>query len=235
MIAGGAFTAVGGATRYGLAAIDAATGVPQLWAINDTIYNHGSNAAILSLDADDNAIYGTGYVYGSSVDGNLEGSFSADPDTGVINWIQNCHGDHYSVWSSGSTVYNVSHAHYCTPVGGFFQSDPWSTNMRFATAFSAAATGTNGRDEYAGGTYYNFEGTPSPTMYNWFPDFSTGSSPGSRRPAGRSPATATTSSSVASSHASTTSPNRDSCGSRFQAPASSPIPLVSLAPTSYRP
>ena len=151
------------------------TGVPKTWAINNVIYNHGNNAAILSLDADANAIYGTGYVFGSVSDGNLEGTFSADPTTGAVNWIENCHGDHYSVYSSGAAVYTASHAHYCTPVGGFPQSDPWSTNMRYALAVSPQATGTNGRDEYAGGTYYNFEGTPSPTMYNWFPDFQSGS------------------------------------------------------------
>ncbi len=174
VIAGGAFSVVGGEPRRGLVALDPVTGVPMTWGANNPIYNSGTRAAILSLDVEGDAVYGTGYVFGNVSDGNLEGSFSADADTGEINWIQNCHGDHYGVWSSGTAVYHVSHAHYCTPVGGFFQSDPWEINMRHSTAFSIDATGTNGRDEFAGGTYYNFEGTPSPTMYNWFPNWSAG-------------------------------------------------------------
>jgi PKD repeat protein len=169
VIAGGAFQNVGGQPAYGLAAIDAGTGALQPWAAGGVVRDAGTQAAILSLSTDGTAIYGTGYVFGSG--GNLEGAFSADPNSGTLNWIEDCHGDTYGVFSSGSAVYSVSHAHYCGNIGGYPQSDPWSTNARHALAFTPAATGTIGHDPLG---YYDFFGNPSPSLMNWFPDLVTG-------------------------------------------------------------
>jgi PKD repeat protein len=169
VIVGGAFQNINGQPAYGLAAVDAATGALQDWAANQTVRNAGTSAAILSLTTDGSAIYGTGYVFGSG--GNLEGAFSADPTTGAINWVEDCHGDTYGVYANDAAVYTVSHAHYCGNVGGFPQTDPWSTNMRFAIAFSKDATGTITRDPLG---YFNWEGKPSPSIINWFPELKPG-------------------------------------------------------------
>ncbi len=175
LIVGGGFQNVNGAIADGLAALDATTGTLLPWAANRIVTDGGlTAAAILSLRTDGKAIYGTGYVFGNVNDGNLEGTFSADPNTGTLNWIEDCHGDTYDSYSDGSTVYTVSHAHYCGAIGGFPQSDPWTTNMKHAVAFTAAATGTLSHDIYAGGTYFDWQGTASPTMLNWFPDVTVG-------------------------------------------------------------
>jgi hypothetical protein len=179
IIAGGAFQNVAGRPAYGLAALDA-TGALKSWAAGAKVRDAGKNAAILSLTSDGASIYGSGYVFGSG--GNLEGAFSANPDTGAINWIEDCHGDTYSVYASQFAFYSVSHAHYCGNVGGFPQSDPWSVNSRHAIAFTRAATGTVGTDPF-GGAYFNWGGNPSPSIMNWFPDMTTGTFTGQNQAA----------------------------------------------------
>ncbi len=173
VILGGAFQNVGGAPAYGLAAVDDTSGALLPWnATTDptsAVLDAGTQAAIESLTTDGTAIYGTGYVYGSG--GNLEGTFSADPATGNINWIEDCHGDTYGAYVTGGVVYTVSHAHYCGNIGGFPQSNPWSINQRHALAFTTNATGTIGHDPLG---YHDWYGSKSPSLINWFPDFYTG-------------------------------------------------------------
>ena len=63
----------------------------------------------------------------------------------------------------------VSHAHNCSTIGGFFQSDPWSINMRHALAFTTNPTGTNtGPDDYG----WDYNGVPSSKLLQWYPDVS---------------------------------------------------------------
>ncbi len=174
VIAGGSFTIANGRPAYGLAAFGAFDGRTRPWAAGSQVRDAGPNAAITSLTTDGKAVYGTGYVYSPSGAGNLEGTFSASPDSGVLNWVEDCHGDTYGAYSDGSTVYTVSHAHYCTPVGGFPQPPVGSANMRHALAFTAAAAGTMGHDEYAGPKYHDWFGTRSPALVNWFPALAQG-------------------------------------------------------------
>src|SRR5690606_27669107 len=97
VVLGGDFTALNGSNRpgYGLGAVDATTGASLPWNSNTVIRNGGVNAAIFSLDSDSESVYGTGYVFGSG--GNLEGTFRADWASGDLVWVEDCHGDHYSV------------------------------------------------------------------------------------------------------------------------------------------
>jgi hypothetical protein len=171
VIVGGAFQNINAGSAYGLAAVDATSGALLPWTANTVVRDAGTNAAINSLSTDGTAIYGTGYVFGTG--GNLEGTFSADPESGNINWIQDCHGDHYGAFSANGIVYTVSHAHYCSPVGGYPQTDAnWNINEHHATAFTADAKGTLGHNVYGG--YTDWYGTAAPAMYNWFPDFTVG-------------------------------------------------------------
>lgn len=169
IIAGGSFANVNGAPAYGMAAIDPTTAALLPWAATNSIRDAGTNSAILSLTTDGTAIYGSGYRFGTG--GNLEGSFKASPSNGAIQWIEDCHGDTYDTAASGGVVYTVSHAHFCGNIGGFWQSDPWSTNMRHAVAFTDTATGTIEHDKLG---YFDWFGFSSPSLYNWFPDLATG-------------------------------------------------------------
>ncbi|WP_231920382.1 PKD domain-containing protein [Microlunatus soli] len=181
IIVGGRFGKVNGTDQRGLAALDSSTGTTLPWAAPDTIKNGSSTgpnagkAGIYSLSTDGTSVFGTGWGFADVNTGNLEGAFSAKPDSGEINWVEACHGDTYGVFSDSATVYTLSHAHYCGTVGGFPQSEPdWGVNMRHAIAFTAEPTGTLSHDPYAGGTYKDWYGTPGPSMINWFPDFYTG-------------------------------------------------------------
>ena len=80
----------------------------------------------------------------------------------------------------GQAVYTVSHAHDCTQIGGFFQSDPWSINMRHALAFTTEQTGMNkGIDNYG----WDYRGVPSSTLLHWYPALAIGSSTGQNQAA----------------------------------------------------
>ena len=70
--------------------------------------SQAGKAGIWELEADANAIYGTGWVYANKTIGNLEGLFSAEPGNGAIRWIADCHGDHYGVYSDGTNVYSTA-------------------------------------------------------------------------------------------------------------------------------
>ena len=171
VVTGGAFLNLNGAAVYGTAAVDAATGALGTWKANSLIRNYGDQAAILALSTDGTAIYGNGYVYGDT--GNLEGAFSANPADGSINWVEDCHGDSYGTYAPSNAtdaVYVVSHAHYCGNVGGHPQTNPWT--------FQRGMAFTKQRHRHAehrsGDGYYNFAGTPSPSIVSWFPQLAAG-------------------------------------------------------------
>jgi hypothetical protein len=169
LILGGAFKNAGGVPSYGMAAVDATSGAHLSWAANQTVRDAGTEAAIEKLITDGTAIYGVGYAAGPG--GNLEGAFSADPATGNINWIEDCHGDSYSAYAVNDIVYTVSHAHYCGNIGGFPQTGPWT--YHHALAFTRQATGLIGHDPFTP-TYKDWYGWTSPSLINWFPDLTDG-------------------------------------------------------------
>jgi hypothetical protein len=184
IILGGRFSQVNGNTEMrGTAAIDRETGaVDTEWALPQTVKNgrgSGNNAGkagIFALAADDNAVYGTGWVFADVTTGNLEGTFAAEADTGEVRWISDCLGDHYGVYSTGKTVYTTSHTHACSTVG--LHPEQNRRSYRYVEAYTADARGTLGRNPHAGGTYQNWEGTPGPSAYVWYPDFLVGTASG---------------------------------------------------------
>ena len=136
----------------------------------------GTQAAILSLATDATNVYGTGYVFGSG--GNLEGSFSTNWSDGKIKWLEDCHGDSYSVFPGPQAVYVASHSHSCANIPGEGSTGRGFPNMpsgsaQRAIAFSRAATGTVTTNRE--GNYHNFAGNPAPSLLNFFPQMSQGS------------------------------------------------------------
>ncbi|WP_271176070.1 PKD domain-containing protein [Leifsonia poae] len=167
---GGRFQHVNGANNaYGLAMYDGTSGAFTPFGANSVVRDAGTQAGITALVATADSVYGSGYVFGAG--GNLEGSFRADANTGNLIWMEDCHGDTYSIFPMNSALYAAGHPHYCGNVGGFPQTNPWT--YHHTIAFSNAATGTltNNGD----GAYANFTGQPAPTLLNWYPQYVTGS------------------------------------------------------------
>jgi|GEM_PF-237165 len=171
IVLGGRFDTLNGVQALGLGSVKASDASVLPWTVNQTVHDWGPKAAITTLYTTNDRIYGAGYDFGSGNAGFLEGIFSVDPNSGNIIWIEDCHGDTYSVFAAGDVVYQAGHAHYCGNIGGFPQTSPTWT-FHHTTAFSKAATGVMTPDIYG---YTNFAGIPSPTLLNWFPQYVTGS------------------------------------------------------------
>ncbi len=176
VIVGGQFTTLNGVAAPGLGALDPVTGATKAWAANQAVQDSGANAGITSLRTDGTQVYGTGFVFGPG--GNLEGTFAANPDSGAINWIEDCHGDTYDTFTTGSVLYAVSHEHYCGNIGSFPQTDPLT--FYHATAFTTYPTGTIGHDPYG---YYDWFGNPAPTQLDWYPTLTNGTYTGQNQAA----------------------------------------------------
>ncbi|MGS0685683.1 PKD domain-containing protein [Nakamurella sp. GG22] len=184
VIIGGRFSTVNNVSQRGMAALDPTSGALTAWAAPQTIQNGmgtgttAGKAGIYALSTDGTSIFGTGWVYANVTTGNLEGAFSAEPESGNIQWLEDCHGDAYSAYSDKTNVYAVGHPHDCVTSGGFPQANPAPGNMRHAIAFTAAARGTLSRSPSTGSIYKDWSGQPAPAMINWFPDWVTGTASG---------------------------------------------------------
>ena len=168
-VLGGAFTTMNGSANpgYGLAMVDARTGANLPLPANGLLRNGTSKASIMSLTSTVEGFYGTGYSY-SRAYGNVEGAFRINWD-GTLNWVEDCHGDTYSLAISSGAVYVAGHPHYCGGVGAFPQTQPWGFHR--ALAFTTDATQVLGTDPHS---YYNYGGKPGPSQLNWYPDIAPG-------------------------------------------------------------
>ncbi|MGM1029615.1 MAG: PKD domain-containing protein [Actinomycetota bacterium] len=173
VIAAGSFLTTNGQSSpgRGMAALDATTGASLPWAVNSVIRNAGNNAAIYSLSSDATSVYGTGYDFGGSrtLD-NFEGAFRASWGDGTMVWMQDCHGDTYSVAPHNGTVYTATHSHYCGNIGEFPQVEPWSFNH--SLAFAAQPSGRAITPDIHG--YRSFTGNPGAKLLHWYPKWTPG-------------------------------------------------------------
>ncbi len=170
VIVAGAFSKLNGTAALGLGSVRVSNGATMAFAANQVVQDYGPRAAFLSLTTDGSAVFGTAYNFSGT--GNFEGTFAANPTTGQVRWIEDCHGDTYGVWSSGTTVYTVGHAHDCSTIGGFPQVQN-SYNAHRAIAFTAVAEGTVQKNTVNG--YGNFAGQKAPSLLQWFPTLTAGS------------------------------------------------------------
>ena len=172
VIVGGMFLNLNGSPASGLGALDATSGTLLPWAATNLIKEGGSASEIADLDTDGTAVYGVGWAFGSNIS-TLEGGFSADPDSGALNWIENCWGDVYNIFAVNGAVYNVGHNHGCAAVNGFPDTNPRTFHR--SMALTAQATGTLGHDIGNPDSHStDFYGEPAPSIINWFPDLDIG-------------------------------------------------------------
>ena len=173
IVIGGGFQNVNGAPVQGVGALDPATGASVPWPVNQVIHNGNAQSGIYSLSTDSDTVYGTNYNFGT---GNYEGPFAMNQD-GSIKWLADCHGDSYAAFSADNgIVYGGGHAHYCSNIGGFPESNPRKEQRLYAV--TRDATGTVQPNGQGGSGYGNFAGQPSPSLINYFPQFASGTASG---------------------------------------------------------
>lgn len=168
VVIGGSFTSTNGSTNpgRGMAALDAVTGQSLPWAINSVIRNGGTGASIYALASDGDSVYGSGYDFGGSkTEDDFEGAFRANWSDGSMAWMEDCHGDTYSVYPTGGVVYTASHTHYCGNIGEFPQLDPWRFNHSLAFDKNPSSR-TITPDPYG---YRSFTGNTAGRLLHWYP------------------------------------------------------------------
>jgi PKD repeat protein len=169
VVIAGRFTTLNGASRYGIGAVDSSSGALTAWNSSFPIRDAGDNSSITSLTADANQIYATGYVFGSG--GNFEGTAGFDA-TGTLNWLDSCHGDHYSAYATNGVLYSASHAHDCSDVGGWEDTNPRTWHRGMANSSSVTPGCTLAHNNNA--NYADFFGQPCAQLLDWYPDFAAG-------------------------------------------------------------
>ena len=148
---------------------------PSTWKVNKVVKNGGKASAILSLATDGSTVYASAYTYGT---GNFEGVYAASSTDGTIRWLQDCHGDVYSVAPIGDVVYSVGHAHYCANIGGFPDTSPRKAWYRAMAV--TQVRGRHGCEERAdlGEDVHQLRGPDRRRrLINWFPDLTPGRTP----------------------------------------------------------
>lgn len=173
VVIAGSFTSANGSTNpgRGMAALDATTGTSLPWAINSVIRNAGTGASIYSLASDGDSVYGSGYDFGGSkTEDDFEGSFRANWSDGSMVWMEDCHGDTYSVYPTGGVLYTAAHSHYCGNIGEFPQLDPW--NFSFSLAFDKNPSDRTITPDIYG--YRSFTGNPAARLLHWYPTWQPG-------------------------------------------------------------
>ena len=134
VVLGGAFTTMNGSSDpgYGLAMVDATTGAMLPLPLNALLRNGGTN--VLDHDAGrhpDRLLRHR--LQPVPAPGQRRGRFPGGL-VGHLVWVEDCHGDTYSLALSGDEVYVAGHPHYCGGVGGFPQTQPGPTTARWPSA-----------------------------------------------------------------------------------------------------
>lgn len=177
VIPGGSFTTLSGVPAYGMGAINAATGAILPWQATSTIRDAGSNAAITALKHDGTQIIGSGYSFGGG--GEFEGTFGLNPADGSINYVNDCLGDTYDVAAAGEVLYAVSHAHDCSAVDDFPDTNPRVRWQKATAQFNYGTNVTTKTSAYG----WDKRGYLYGRMLHWWPDLAFGTYTSSRQAA----------------------------------------------------
>lgn len=189
IVVGGSFARLGNVTRYGIGAVYP-TGLSAPWSAAFPVRDYGLQSAIDTLSVSGRYVYGGGYSFRG--DGNFEGRFAVDPNTGTALWINSCQGDTYSVVVLGQVLYSASHEHDCSDIGSFSQDTVSSTTAtrHFLAAETLTVGGTIRPPMYNGSTglagtaaSFDFSGRPHSTQLAWYPSLAPGTTTTARQAA----------------------------------------------------
>lgn len=167
VVLGGRFQTLNGQPLVGIGAVDGSTGATQRWTSTPIPARQGENSSWVTQLVESN-----GVVYGSANGDGwhwFDGRFAADFASGDLVWLDNCYGSSTDVAVMGEAMYSVSHAHDCTSLGEFPESNPQSWHRGLAETTYATGTdkgGPSGNSKYSG--------QPVPSLLHWYPTINTG-------------------------------------------------------------
>ncbi|WP_421732521.1 alkaline phosphatase [Cellulomonas sp.] len=171
---GGRFDVINGVARQGIGAVSTTSAATTAWTVNPELFAYGFSAGIMSLATDGNLVYGTGFGFLTDPDSNtnLEGMFAADPVSADLAWVEDCHGDTYSVYANPGKdhVYIAGHPHMCSNFGGFPEINP--RRHQYGVAYTKTAVGQIQPNSQGG--YYDLQGMPAPAQRTFWPTFTAG-------------------------------------------------------------
>ncbi len=125
------------------------------------------------MTTDGDKIFGSGWTFvGGGADSNFEGVFSADPMTGVIDWIDAGRGDNYDIAVTGDVIYTVGHPHDAGMLDWNPQTDPWEFQRAGAINKHKSPTLTNAYG--TPGVWQFFPGFPAAQPLHWLPTLTGG-------------------------------------------------------------
>ena len=112
-----------------------------------------------------------GRIFGGGGIANFEGAFSADPATGVLDWVDGGRGDNYDITVTGDVVYTVGHPHDWGMLGWNPQYDPYKFQRTMAIDKHRSPTLTNA---YGTSDIWIFDGMPAAQPLHWLPTLTGG-------------------------------------------------------------
>ncbi|QTE28898.1 LamG-like jellyroll fold domain-containing protein [Pengzhenrongella sicca] len=182
LIVAGRFERLAGVAARGSGALSTTTAAVLPWAANQVVQNYGYQAGVTSLSSDGTWVYGTGFILvAAGGTGNLEGAFAANVMTGAVRWIEDCHGDTYSVFANpgGDAIYTVGHAYFCGNIGGYPEKTGFQ-GYAYAQAFSKqdVMTITPGVPIVTHPSGTDWQGRRAPALLDYFPAFTPGAATG---------------------------------------------------------
>ncbi|RKR75082.1 LamG domain-containing protein [Frondihabitans australicus] len=168
IVVGGNFQTTNGSSNpgFGVAMVTSTTGSLLPLKANAQLRDASDGSGVTSLASDASGFYVSGYDYGG--DGNFEGSWHASWTDGTLIWLEDCHGDSYSIAVTDNAEYLAGHPHVCSTLGGFPQTNPFTYHRGIAFTKVATQTLTRSAD------LTNWAGKPAPSLLDWFPDFNVG-------------------------------------------------------------
>ena len=106
----------------------------------------------------------------------MGGDVRGRPHTGQINWANDCLGDTYDIAPAGEVLYNASHQHDCTVVGGWPDTNPRARWQKAAAQYSHATGDHSTKDDaYGWAGRRGLVGVSYAKLLHWYPNFAFGS------------------------------------------------------------
>ncbi|GLW62067.1 hypothetical protein Arub01_03110 [Actinomadura rubrobrunea] len=167
VIIGGRFQKLNGVAKVGIGAVNTTTGATATWNSRPIPTRQGSRYSyVTDLFVSGDTVYGSANGEGLHW---FDGRFAAKASNGDLIWLDNCYGATYGVYAQGKSLYSVSHAHDCSSLGAFPETNPPSWHRALAET-----TYATGKDQAPPGSNSNYRRQPVPSLLHWFPTLSAG-------------------------------------------------------------